>query len=83
MDKLSNATAAAGGAGYNRPSPNPTDPQREPLAVTVPVALEISGLGRTTLYSLIARGEIKSVRVGARRLIDFASLKAFLTSQEA
>jgi excisionase family DNA binding protein len=55
----------------------------DPIAVTVPTALKLSGLGRTKLYELIAMKQIRSVRVGARRLIDFASLKAFLTSREA
>jgi excisionase family DNA binding protein len=54
----------------------------DPIAVTVPTALKLSGLGRTKLYELIAAKQIRSIRVGARRLIDFASLKAFLTSQE-
>lgn len=81
MDKLADATARREG-GASLFTPNPTDLQREPLAVTVPVALQISGLGRTTLYSLIARGKIKSVRVGSRRLISFASLKAFLSAGE-
>jgi excisionase family DNA binding protein len=60
-----------------------TDIPLDPIAVTIPVALKLSGLGRTKLYELIANRQIRSVRVGARRLIDFASLKAFLTSQEA
>jgi excisionase family DNA binding protein len=55
----------------------------DPIAVTIPTALHLSGLGRTKLYELVASKQIRSVRVGARRLIDFASLKAFLTSQEA
>jgi excisionase family DNA binding protein len=55
----------------------------DPIAVTVPIALKLSGLGRTKLYELITSKQIRSVRVGARRLIDFASLKSFLTSREA
>jgi excisionase family DNA binding protein len=55
----------------------------DPVTISVPTALKLSGLGRTKLYELIASKKIRSVRVGARRLIDFASLKAFLTSQEA
>ena len=55
----------------------------DPVTISVPTALKLSGLGRTKLYELIALKQIRSVRVGARRLIDFASLKAFLTSQEA
>ena len=51
----------------------------DPLTVTVPAAMRYSGLGRTKIYELISRREIESVRVGARRLIVFASLKARLT----
>ena len=51
----------------------------DPVTITVPAAMRASGLGRTKLYELIARKEIESVRVGARRLIVFASLKARLT----
>ena len=60
-----------------------TDAPLDPIAVTVPTAVKLSGLGRTKLYELIASKRIRSVRVGARRLIDFASLKAFLTSRES
>jgi hypothetical protein len=45
----------------------------EPVTVTVPVALRISGLGQTKFYELLANGEIESVRVGTRRLIVFTS----------
>ena len=51
----------------------------EPVTVTVPVALRISGLGRTKFYQLLADGEIQSVRIGTRRLVVFASLRARLT----
>jgi excisionase family DNA binding protein len=40
-------------------------------------------LGRTKLYDLLTKGEIQSVRVGTRRLIVFASLKALLTPKAA
>jgi hypothetical protein len=55
----------------------------DPVTVTVPVALRLSGLGRTKLYDLIARREIETVRVGTRRLVVFRSLKARLTSDAA
>lgn len=60
-----------------------TDTPLEPISITVPTALKLSGIGRTKLYELIASKQIRTVRVGARRLVDFASLKAFLTSREA
>jgi excisionase family DNA binding protein len=56
-------------------------PPIDPVTVTVPAAMKYSGLGRTKLYELITKGEIESVRVGTRRLIVFASLKARLTSK--
>jgi hypothetical protein len=51
----------------------------KPLAVTVPVALRITGLGRTTLYGLIADGIVDSVTVRRRRLISFASLERLIS----
>ena len=54
-------------------------PQIEPVTLTVPAAMRVSGLGRTKLYEMILNKEIESVRVGTRRLIVFASLKERLT----
>jgi hypothetical protein len=51
----------------------------EPLTVTVPVALRLSGLGRTKLYEMIGKREIETVTIGSRRLIVLASLKRRLT----
>jgi excisionase family DNA binding protein len=59
------------------------DTSIEPVTITIPAALRASGLGRTKLYELIAKREIASVRVGTRRLVNYASLKAYLTSREA
>jgi excisionase family DNA binding protein len=53
----------------------------DPLTVTVSAAMKYSGLGRTKLFELIKRHEIESVRVGTRRLVVFASLKARLTGE--
>jgi excisionase family DNA binding protein len=53
----------------------------DPVTVTVPVALKVSGIGRTKLYELIANKEIESITIGTRRLIIFASLKARLTNK--
>lgn len=59
-----------------------SEPSIEPVTVTVPVALRISGLGRTKLYELIAAQKVQSTTVGTRRLINYASLKALLASKE-
>jgi len=60
-----------------------TDTSLEPIAVNVATALKLAAIGRTTLYQLISDKKIRSFRVGTRRLIDLASLRAFLESQEA
>jgi excisionase family DNA binding protein len=56
-------------------------PSIDPVTVTVSAAMKYSGLGRTKLYELLTKGEIESTRVGTRRLIVFASLKARLTNK--
>lgn len=40
-----------------------------PLAYGIGDAVAVSGIGRTTLYGLIASGRLASSKVGARRLI--------------
>ena len=52
---------------------------QEPLTVTVPHALKVSGFGRTMLYQLVKDGTLKSTTIGKRRLINYASLKQLLT----
>ena len=51
---------------------------QDPIAVTVEDAQRLSGLGKTKLYELISQRKLKSVAVGRRRLILFASLVALL-----
>ena len=41
----------------------------------------ISGLGRTTTYDLLSRGELRAVRVGKRVLIDCNHGLAWLAAQ--
>ncbi len=53
----------------------------EPLVVNVEDAMRLSNLGRTYIYQLINDGSIASIKRGKRRLIQYASLKAFLTTQ--
>lgn len=50
----------------------------EPLAVRVPVAMQLTGLGRSKLYELIKAGQIKVVKVGTSTLITMASLRALV-----
>lgn len=52
----------------------------EPLAVKIPVAVQISGIGRTKLYELIGNGRIETVKVGRATLVIVASLRRFIES---
>jgi excisionase family DNA binding protein len=50
----------------------------KPLGVSVNSACELIGVGKTKLYELISDGRVRSVKVGKRRLIDYASLEALV-----
>lgn len=47
----------------------------EPICVRVSVAVKLTGISRSTLYELIADGEIDVVKVGRSTFIRYASLK--------
>jgi excisionase family DNA binding protein len=49
---------------------------RKPVWVTPNEAIRISGIGRTLLYELIAKGTLRSIRLGGKRLISYASIEA-------
>jgi excisionase family DNA binding protein len=51
----------------------------KPLAVTVDSACKIIGVGRTLMWALIKDGRVKSIRLGRRRLVIYASLETLLT----
>jgi len=52
----------------------------EPLTVPVNVAAACLGIGRTSLYRIIAEQKIDVVRVAGRTLITTASLKRLIES---
>jgi excisionase family DNA binding protein len=56
--------------------------QDEALAVSPAVAARLAGLGRTTIYAALKTGDLKSLKVGARRLILVETLRAWLARQE-
>ena len=51
-----------------------------PITVTVPIAVKLSGLGRSTVWSLLATGQIKSAKAGRRRLVFVNSLNEYLST---
>jgi excisionase family DNA binding protein len=54
----------------------------KPLTVTIPIALHITGLGRTKFYQLLDKGAIESVTIGRRRLVNFASLERLISGRD-
>ena len=55
----------------------------EPLAYSVTDAARVAGLGRSTLYELMANGQLTYVKVKARRLITRQALEALLEPDRA
>ncbi len=55
----------------------------EPLALSIKSAVAYSGIGRSTLYEAIRRGEIETLKIGARRLIPREALRSWLLSHRA
>jgi excisionase family DNA binding protein len=53
------------------------------IAYRMDEAVKASGLGRTFLYERIASGELKSIKVGGRRLILHTELLDFLKTRRA
>ena len=52
-----------------------------PLAYGISEACKVSSIGRTTLYTAIKRGDLKTRKVGRRTLITAAELLAWLNSR--
>lgn len=50
----------------------------EPLSVKVPVAVRMTGIGRSKLYELIKSGEVEIVKVGTATLVKVASLRRLI-----
>ena len=53
------------------------------IACSPAEAARRAGLGRTTIYAALKAGDLKSIKIGARRLIMVDALKAWLASHEA
>lgn len=55
-------------------------PQERPESLTVSVehAAHLLGLGRTTMYAAIRRGEVPALRIGRRRVVRRSTLDRLL-----
>ncbi|MDE2043294.1 MAG: helix-turn-helix domain-containing protein [Alphaproteobacteria bacterium] len=71
----------------HHPSPQSAQPfdtaslPLEPMTVRIPTAIQLTGIGRSKLYQLIASGEIERVKIGASTLITVASLRRLTQPQ--
>ncbi len=52
------------------------------LAVSPNEAARLCSIGRTTLYAALSSGDLKSVKIGTRRLITIDALRAWLKKNE-
>ena len=52
------------------------------LAVSPLEAARLAGVGRTTLYEAIGSGELRSLKIGKRRLITVDALREWLAAAE-
>jgi excisionase family DNA binding protein len=58
-------------------------PDRDVIAVSPNEAGRLAGIGRTTIYHAISCGELKSLKIGARRLVTVEALRQWLLKHEA
>ena len=54
-----------------------------PLALSVADAGAALGIKKTKLFQLLARGELRSIKIGARRLIPAGELERFVARRLA
>lgn len=52
----------------------------DPIAVTIPEAVKLSGMSRSAIYEAMKRRAIPARKAGRRTLIVFADLEAYLAN---
>ncbi len=62
----------------NRTRGRQRSPASAPLSYTLNDAVAVSGLSRATIYRHGKAGHLRLLKVGGRRLVDAASLRALL-----
>ncbi|GLT02457.1 hypothetical protein GCM10007897_38670 [Sphingobium jiangsuense] len=50
----------------------------EPLTVTIEGTRQLTGLGNTKIFELLASGHLKRVKVGRRTLVTIQSIRALI-----
>lgn len=59
-----------------------TPQQTTPIAVSPDEAARLAGIGRTSLYAALATGDLKSIKIGTRRLIKIEAIHEWLASHQ-
>ena len=75
-----------GGPDRGQRTVQPGDPQpASPMGATpqarlvsIEVAAQLLGIGRTTVYDLVNRGELRSTKIGRRTLLAVEDIDAFV-----
>jgi excisionase family DNA binding protein len=49
-----------------------------PICVSIPDAARAIGIGRTTIYQLIAAGRLHPIKIGRRTLIPVSSIQRYI-----
>ncbi len=57
------------------------DMKANKMAFSISEAAEQLGLARSSLYGLLAKGSLRSVKAGGRRLIPVSSVEEFLQGE--
>lgn len=55
----------------------------EPISMRIPDACRFTGISRSSLYLLIARGEVEVVKLGAATLVLTASLRTLIEDRRS
>ena len=55
-----------------------SEPVQEPLAVSIPDACRIIGLGRSSVYREIQAGKLVALKAGNRTILPVAGLRAWI-----
>ncbi|MEM9708636.1 MAG: helix-turn-helix domain-containing protein [Pseudomonadota bacterium] len=63
---------------------NTIEPKRPlpPIAVSPEEGARLAGVGRTTFYAALAKGDLPSIKIGTRRLIRVDAIREWLISNE-
>ena len=54
----------------------------ERATCSVDDVVTVTGLGRTKVYEMLAKNDLRSIRVGGRRLVVVASLRRLIENAE-